>query len=104
MRPVKPALAGSFILLLVASGCPRERPASSPRGDDECRHTLLRPERQQLRVWDGASLDEEGRDCFERSHCYVSGERTLVYASAPGTLAIEVGDARYERPFVWRWS
>lgn len=104
MRPVKPALAASLIFLLLASGCPRERHGSAPESVDECRYTLLRPERQRLRVWDGRFLDEDGRGCFGRSHCLTGGERTRVHRSAADTLAIEVGDARYERPLPERLS
>lgn len=98
MRRVKSALVGSCIFLLLAGGCQRQQEEAAPDVTDDCRYTLLRPERQQLRVWDGRFLDEDPRPCFDRSHCFAGRARTRVYPSADGLLAIEVGERRWERP------
>lgn len=65
---------------------------------DECRYTVVRVERQRLKVWDGAFLEEEARPCFERSLCFAGVEGTRVYAVAPDRVAVEVGARRVERP------
>lgn len=98
MRRVKPALLRSCVALaLLSSGCSRQQGgAPSPDVTDECRYTVLKPERQQLRTWDGGFLDE-ALPCFGRSLCVAGAERTRVYRSAPERLTIEVGERRYER-------